>query len=280
MFSLRTFLISVVLIGCLLTAGCSSLPREEKDAANTTDNKSESPASYRVSIAQPDARSDCIRMDSDVYNVGEVVEFTVINDDLLPLECPGTPPGFTINFQTGSGRWVVKKGTDESGNRNISILKKGESTPASRFTTNGWEPGRYRIVSDCGPEHEILVRSRPPVTTVPTICPPAPVHNTSFWITIDPFGDPLSSRPFTIRGSTNIPAGQELSYSIFSVQSYSQNMSFANEGSFTTVVEEGSCGVNYWSAMGEIQATGDFFIGISDTGRKAVTTKRFTVSAS
>jgi hypothetical protein len=111
MFTLRSLLISGILIFCLLFAGCSSQSGEEKGAANTTENKSGSPAGYRVTIAQPDARSDLIRMDSDVYNVGEVVEFTILNDDLLPLECSSSPPDFTVNFQTGSGRWVVKKGT-------------------------------------------------------------------------------------------------------------------------------------------------------------------------
>jgi hypothetical protein len=286
MFSPRHILISFVLLSCLFTAGCTSFFHAESGSANTTEKSPQSNARYQVTIAQPDARSDFIRMDSDVYNVGEVVEFKVINNDLLPLECSHAPPGFAVNFQTGNGKWAVKKGTEEPAKGNTSSLQKGESTPAYRFVSSGWEPGRYRIVSDCGPEHDILIRALPtPIPTVtqnqtPVICPPSQPLNKTLWITIDPFDNPGASHAFTIHGTTNIPAGQELFYSIFTVQSYSQNRSFAREGSFTTMVEAGNCGINQWSASGEIQATGEFFIGISDAGRKAVTVKRFTVSPS
>ena len=266
----------LLLIALLITAGCSFLSGESGAEKNITPGESQFIPGYQITIAQPDARSDLIRMDTDVYNPGEVVEFSVVNTGILPLECSYTPPDFRVIFQTGSGSWATRMGPEVPVHGNTSYLQKGESTKTYRFVTDGWSPGRYRIVSDCGVERDIFVRSPPVVTPVPTTCP---VTNnvTGPWIQIDPIGDQTENQPFTIRGTTNLPAGEELRYSIFSVQSHEQNLSYAQEGSFSTFVEEGSCGTNTWNAAGEIQMSGEFFIGISDMAKKAVSIKRFNV---
>lgn len=273
-------LFALFLMGTLLTAGCTSLFDNEDAAANIT-AELPPPASYEVTLSQPDARSDDIRMDTDVYNAGEVVEFSVINSGMLPLECSNTPPDFRVTFQTGSGRWATRMGPETPVKGNISYLKKGESTKTYRFVTQGWDAGRYRIVSDCGAERDILVRSlaTPTPTAAPTVCPAInATTNATPWLKVDPVSDQYAARPFTITGTTNLPAGQELAYTIFSVESGSGNASVASrEGSFSTVVEEGACGINRWSAMGEIQATGNFFIGISDKSRLVSAIRRFAV---
>jgi hypothetical protein len=275
----RTILIAAILVGCLLTAGCTSQSYTEKKTSSPTEQSSLPNASYRVQIAQPDGQSAFIHLDSDIYNVGEILEFSVNNTGRVSLDCSSTPPGFSVNYQMGNGRWAIKKTSGSTDTKNRSILKNGESTPVYRIVLSGWVPGRYRIISDCGPEHEILLRAVPTIAPapVPPVCPEPPELNATPWIKIDPFGVPFASRPFTIQGTTNLAVGEELSYSIYSVQPPSQNTSYSQEGSFTAIVEEGSCGINHWSAMGEIQATGDFFIGISDKSHKAVTVKRFTV---
>lgn len=270
-------LLFLIILALTFTAGCTSPFADEGPAANTTPDAKQIVSSYQVSIAQPDARSDFIRMDTDVYNAGEVVEFSVINNGLLPLECTNTPPEFRVTFQTGSGRWATKMGPEVAVKGNSSYLQNGESTKFYRFVTDGWEPGRYRIVSDCGVERDILVRGIPTPAPTPTPCPVGNGTDTIPWIKIDPIGDQVAAVPFTITGTTNLPAGQELRYTIFSVLERDQAPALDPRGSFTTVVEEGSCGTNTWSAMGEIQATGEFFIGISDADRNVTALKRFSV---
>jgi len=242
-------LILVILTGILLTAGCTTLPLPEDTAANVTAEQP-APSSYEVTISQPDARSDLIRMDSDVYNAGEVVEFVVTNTALMPLECSNTPPDFRVIFQTASGRWAARMGPEVPERGNVSFLQKGESTKTYRFVTGGWDHGRYRIVSDCGVERDILIRV--PVTATPAsvICPLVNATNTTPWLKIDSLSDQYAARPFTITGTTNLPAGQELNYTIFSITPGEVNTTFAREGFFSTTVEEGSCGTNRWSAMG------------------------------
>jgi hypothetical protein len=272
---LRPLLITLLIACLLFTSGCTSLFDNEA-AANIT-AEPPVPSGYVVTISQPDARSEDIRIDSDVYNVGEVVEFSVINSGMLPLECSNTPPDFRVTFQTGTGRWATRMGPETPAKGNISYLKKGESTKIYRFVTGGWEAGRYRIISDCGAEREILIRALATPTTTVTTCPLVNATNTTPWIKVDPISDQYAAQPFTITGTTNLPAGQELNYTIFSVESGKQNVSITREGSFSTIVEEGTCGTNRWNALGEIQATGDFFIGISGRDRNVSAIKRFTV---
>jgi hypothetical protein len=272
-----TILLISLFIACLLlTSGCTSLFSNDDAAANITEG-TPVPSGYQVTISQPDARSGDIRMDSDVYNVGEVVEFSVINSGMLPLECSNAPPDFRVTFQTGTGRWATRMGPETPAKGNISYLKKGESTKIYRFVTGGWEAGRYRIISDCGAEREILIRALATPTPTVTTCPLVNATNATPWIKVDPISDQYAAQPFTITGTTNLPAGQELNYTIFSVESGKQNVSITREGSFSTIVEEGTCGTNRWSALGEIQATGDFFIGISGRDRSVSAIKRFTV---
>jgi hypothetical protein len=263
-------------MGVLLTSGCTSLFSPGDPALNATEALP-APAGYAVTLSQPDVRSDLIRTDTDIYNVGEVVEFTVTNTGLIPLECSATPPDFQVIFQTGSGRWATRMGPEAPVNGNLSFLKKGESTSTYRFVTGGWDPGRYRIVSDCGVERDILVRALPVPTPAVTLCPVTNVSTTTPWLKVDPIPDQHAARAFTITGTTSLPAGKELNYTIFSIQPGTVNTTYAREGSFSTFVEEGTCGTNRWSAMGEIQATGEFFIGISDTGRHVSAIRRFTV---
>jgi hypothetical protein len=274
---LPRILLSVLVACFLMTAGCTSPFDNAGSSVNMTTDGKQVVSSYQITLAQPETRSDFIRMDSDVYNTGEVVEFLVTNDGLIPLECTNTPPEFRVTYQTGSGRWATKMGPEIPVTGNISFLQKGQSTKMYRFISTGWEPGRYRILSDCGVGRDFLIRAlSTPVPTV-TTCPAANLTNTTPWIRVDPVTDQYAARPFTITGTTNLPAGQELKYSIFSLEPGEQNTSITREGTFSTLVEEGSCGINRWSAMGEIQATGDFFIGISDPGQRASAIKRFSV---
>lgn len=283
MTPVRSSLLLSVLVLLLLTAGC--LSGLDTPMSDTVPGSGTEPvfASYRAAISQPDARSDYIRMDTDIYNAGEVVEFTVTNKGLFPLECSTTPPEFRVIFQTGTGRWATKMGPDEPVRGTLSYLGTNASTKVYRFVSTGWEAGRYRIVSDCGPERDFLIRVLPaPVTTAEpepeaTPCPVMAENPAGPWIRIDPIGDQVAARPFSITGTTSFMAGEELFYTIFSPAEGADTAGLDPRGSFVTIVEAGPCGTNTWTAMGEIQATGEFFIGITDAGRQATAIQRFSV---
>lgn len=272
-----TFILFILGIIIAFTAGCLDVPELKNPDANASQTPGQQVASYHLTLRQPVAQSDYIHMDTDIYNIGEVVEFTVTNDGSGTLDCAGDPPSFSVNFQAGNGMWATRMGTGKPDDSVKKPLAPGASTQVYRFVTTSWDPGRYRIVHDCGIEREILIRALPVTRATESSCPALNETNMTPWIRIDPPGDQYANNPFTIYGTTNLPAGQELKFTIFSVLSGEDTRSIDNEGAFTTVVKEGSCGINTWSALGEIQATGEFFIAITDTGRNTSAIKRFSV---
>lgn len=271
-FRATGILLMLVLI-LILLAGCTAFTDEKHP--NVSPTHGQSVASYHATLPQPDAGSDYVKMDTDIYNIGEVVEFIVTNDGSRTLECSGNPPTFSVKFQPGRGTWATRMGTEKPNESEKSTLAPSASTQVYRFVTTGWDPGRYRIVHDCGVEREILIRSLP--AAIPAATCPVNASNMTPWITIDAIDDQYAARPFTIQGTTNLPAGQEIKYTIFSVTSENTTPSPDDRDFFMTTVQEGSCSTNTWSALGEIQATGEFFIWVSDTGRNATAIKRFTV---
>lgn len=276
-FRMRPFgnFIVLCLICFLFTAGCTSILNGENQNAGISGNPPQSPPGYHAVISQPDARSAAIRMDADVYNAGEVVEFSVTNDDILPLTCSNTPPDFVVKYQTGSGRWVNKMGPEIPAAGPTSYLSKGESTRVYRFVTTGWEAGRYRIISDCGVSHEILVRSLPALTPAAAVCPP--VQNTTPYLRADPVSDHVTGENFTITGTTNLPAGEMLVYSVFSIGPGTGNTTIAKIGSSTIRVSAGRCNTNTWSVALSASSPGQYFIGISNGMNTVSAIKRFTI---
>jgi len=277
----RSLLIAVffLAVSLAITAGCSA----PAGTLNSSENSPSVPvtiaASYRATINQPDALSNYVKMDTDIYNAGEVVEFTVTNDGIGALSCAGDPPTFSVTTQTPGGVWSTKMGTGQPDRATTSVLAPGASTRQYSFVTTGWEPGRYRIVHDCGVEREFLVRSLPVpvVTPMPEVCVETNSTTTAPWIAIDDIGSPVAYQPFTIRGTTNLPAGEELVYTIFAVGEKDEGVSLNNQGSFRTPVIEGTCGTNTWEAHGEIQATGEFAIGIMGADKTPSAIRKFTV---
>lgn len=283
----RSCLLAVVFlaIGLAITAGCST----PAGTLNASEKSPSAPAtlaaSYRATINQPDALSGYVKMDTDIYNVGEVVEFTVTNDGSGTLSCAGDPPAFSVRTQTPGGTWSTKMGSGQPDQATNSALAPGASTRQYTFVTTGWEPGRYRIVHDCGVEREFLVRAlpsatlpvTPTMTPLPDACTETNTTNTAPWIAIDEIGSPVAYQPFTIRGTTNLPAGVELVYTIFAVGEQDAGVSLDNQGSFRTTVVEGKCGTNTWEAHGEIQATGAFAIGIMGANKTPSAIRKFSV---
>ena len=165
----RLIIILFVLAALIvLAAGCTTHGSNQNATPTTTPA-----ASYMVTIRQPDAMSSYIHMNRDIYNIGEVVEFTVTNDGSSTLDCAGDPPKFSVTFQGINGDWatLMGKGTQDTSKK--SSLAPGASTTTYRFITEGWAPGRYRIVHDCGVVRDFILRHVPTLAATPveTIAP-------------------------------------------------------------------------------------------------------------
>lgn len=271
----------LLLASLLVLAGCTAPATTGNASHNVTPAPGAAAVIPHATLNQPEARSSYIVMNTDIYQPGEVVEFTVTNRGTVPLSCTANPPSFSVKSQGSNGIWATRMGPEKGQDPGTSRIEAGSSTQIYRFDTTGWEPGRYRIVHDCGIDREILLRpaSGTTATPLPTPTPCMPVNGTSLTpqITIDPIGDQREYVPFTVTGTTTIPAGQDLEYIITPVRAGTPLGSGKPDDYFTATVKAGSCGTNTWSATGEIQTADEYFFGITDTNRTASAIKRLTV---
>jgi hypothetical protein len=215
-------------------------------------------------------------METDLYTSGDVVEFIITNEKAWDLSCRHDPPLFTVRYQQDTGQWVTRMGDENPPPGNNTKIGPGLSTEPYRFITTGWAPGRYRIVTDCDVSRDILIRAVPGTTPSGSSCPPG--ANTSPYIRVAAISDQLAGEPFAITGTTNLPAGEELRYSIFALLPSTSNVTSAKLVSSTTTIAAGTCGVNTWSVNGIINIPGEYFIGISNSGNTVSAVKRFTVT--
>jgi hypothetical protein len=159
-----TIALTIVMMCILLTTGCTTKPVLDNQTVTFTSPTVPPPtqpseALYKVTIAQPDyTHADYIKMDSDVYNQGEVIEFYVINEGTETLTCANSPPSYRIYHQIEDNSWEIQRGFGETMSPLISYFKPGEKTRVRRLITTDWLPGRYRIVFDCGISREFELR--------------------------------------------------------------------------------------------------------------------------
>jgi len=193
----RTLLIIALTATLIFAAGCTSPFPGGNATPAATPTGDQVTASYKVPLHQPDARSEYIHADTDIYNIGEVVEFTVTNDGSGTLDCAGDPPSFSVKFQGTSGAWATRMGTDTPDTSKKSSLKPGASTAIYRFVTDGWDPGRYRIVHDCGVVREFILKPNPALTATPTdIVSPGGIVNTTITVPVNATpGSPVGAPP-------------------------------------------------------------------------------------
>jgi len=151
----------------LLTAGCSTIPVQHNAASSEivpVPQTTEKPGPYyRVTIDQAESNHpDYLKMDSDIYKQGEVIEFFVTNLGSESLSCWHDYPSFSLYRQVGTWESLTKREgyqTDYG-----YYLQRGESTAVERLNTSDLTPGHYKIVTDCGISREFEIHVAP-VTT-------------------------------------------------------------------------------------------------------------------
>jgi hypothetical protein len=145
----------LLIIGTILFAGCVA----KIETPNGTRNESMNETTIVQSLIPDTTHTNYIKMDSEVYNQGEIIEFYLVNEGNETLTCAVTPPSFLIYRQIGNDSWEIPPGVSETLIDRISHLKPGESTRVRRLITTDWTPGLYKIVSDCGVSREFVLRS-------------------------------------------------------------------------------------------------------------------------
>jgi hypothetical protein len=102
---------------------------------------------------------DYIKMDSDNYNRGEVVEFYLRNIGSEPIQCGTSEPGYSVSllFQNGSRKIVSRSGGFL---QVITEIPPGSATRTQTLDTTSWIAGRYLIQFGCGKDisREFILR--------------------------------------------------------------------------------------------------------------------------
>ncbi|MFA5211847.1 MAG: hypothetical protein WC406_00785 [Methanoregula sp.] len=152
--------LSIIIICILIVTGCTTKPvLDNQTSASTSPITSPttqpSKALYKVTIAQPNStHPEFIKMDADVYNQGEVIEFYLKNEGNDSLICMGDFSRYRMYYKEITGSWKYLPGPIEPRPAITVVPTRSEMAPGSstkvfRLITTGWVPGRYMIQFDC-----------------------------------------------------------------------------------------------------------------------------------
>ena len=152
--------LSLIIICILIVTGCTTKPVLDNQTSTSTSpiaspTTQPSKALYKVTIAQPNStHPEFIKMDADVYNQGEVIEFYLKNEGNDSLTCMGDFSSYRMYYKEIDGSWKYLPGPIEPRPAMTVIYTRSEMAPGSstkvfRLITIGWVPGKYRIQFDC-----------------------------------------------------------------------------------------------------------------------------------
>ena len=159
----------IVLVALLLVAGCTT-PSTQGNLTgfpaqtHVSTTKEKSVLFYQVTIPQPDnIHPDYLKMDSDIFNQGEVIEFYVVNEGSGSLACWRTIPSLQYHLYRQIGTWELQPEPESTGAYTDYgyYLQPGESTPIQQVSTADLVPGHYKIVTDCEISREFEIHAVP-----------------------------------------------------------------------------------------------------------------------
>ncbi len=171
------FAITLVLVVVLWTAGYITTKVSDNQSGFVTQPMAapktpKSIALYSETIHQPEnSNSDLIKLDSDIYNLGEVIDFSLVTmNTTSPKGCDIL--SFRVFIRSSDGIWKEIPGPFRAyipyrAPQPASTRYPGPepSIPEYRFVTTGWISGYYKIQSDClGASHEFILRDIPSIT--------------------------------------------------------------------------------------------------------------------
>ena len=157
----------IMMVAVLLTAGCTITQTKDNLTGALPRNPISQPTEesvlfYHVTIPQAEGiHPDYIKMDSDVYNQGEVIKFHVVNEGSESLACWRTIPSLHYHLYRQIGTWESQPEPTETHIDYGYYLKPGESTPVQQINTTELLPGHYKIVTDCGVSREFEIHAAP-----------------------------------------------------------------------------------------------------------------------
>ena len=124
-----TLALVLVMVAVLLAAGC--VGQQKSDSVYTVQQE-------KLDKSVP---FDFIKMDSFTYNVGEVVEFTVVNESRGKGKCSDHPCSYRVARQAENSPWKVLPGPIVTKLPHFDMPYYESSCQPMHFATTNWEPG-------------------------------------------------------------------------------------------------------------------------------------------
>ena len=152
-----TLALVLVMVAVLLAAGCAGQQKPVIPDVVTIDRQDNGPPESPPPF-------DSVRIDANIYNVGEVVEFSVVNESPGTGKCADNPCSYRVARLVKNESWQVLRTPI------VTMLPYFDSTyyegscQPMHFATTNWIPGRYRIQYRCGIFQEFVIREMPMVT--------------------------------------------------------------------------------------------------------------------
>jgi len=162
----------LVMVAVLLAAGCTTEPTHDNrngtiSSPAVTAPTQKSSALYKVTIAQSNGtHAEFIKIDSDVYNIGEVIEFSLQKRSDGTETCPDSPCSYRVAFQLKNGSWQELPEPIEPMDTTVEGPRYFSSCTSMQFATTNWTGGMYRIQYHCGVSRKfnLVVPIRPTPT--------------------------------------------------------------------------------------------------------------------
>jgi len=169
-----TIVICITMTVMVLAAGCTTTPAPDNQTGGIPVLPSVSPIAeksatfYKVTIPQVEStHPEYFKMDSDVYNQGEIIEFSVVNEGSGSLACDRFIPSLGFSLYRQVGTWELQPIGDSSRlQQGVHTdygyyLQPGGSEPVRHLSTTDLVPGHYKIVTECGVSREFEIRAAP-----------------------------------------------------------------------------------------------------------------------
>jgi hypothetical protein len=159
--------LGMITVIVLLIVGCTTAPNSENQSGTLAPSPVATPTLqskplYKVTITQLNtSHSELIRMDSDVYNQGEIIEFSISNEGPDTITCVGDITECRLFFKKNDSSWeelsrpvrayYAPRPTQPASTdvHERSYMVPGRTPLNFHLITTNWAPGRYKIQSDC-----------------------------------------------------------------------------------------------------------------------------------
>ena len=107
---------------------------------------------------------DVVQTDAEVYNIGEVVEFELVNKTPGRGICDDHPCSYRLLNLAENGTWQYLPYPENSWSTAPGTVQYEPGCYPGHFSTAGWTPGKYRIQYACGIFKIFTVREVPVIT--------------------------------------------------------------------------------------------------------------------